>query len=102
MLNQFSLGLPKEVRKCETKHWFSCSADGRSLGTMGLHPHARKACAWSSAIKLTSDLQIAHSFIVRKGFSHAGRELRQVEAFSVGPWERIVFAAPLQANYLIE
>ena len=23
---------PKVVRKCERKHWFSCGADGRSLG----------------------------------------------------------------------
>ena len=23
---------PKVVRKCESKHWFSCAADGRSLG----------------------------------------------------------------------
>ena len=23
---------PKVVRKCATKHWFSCGADGRSLG----------------------------------------------------------------------
>ena len=22
----------KVVRKCESKHWFSCGADGRSLG----------------------------------------------------------------------
>ena len=23
---------PKVVRKCASKHWFSCGADGRSLG----------------------------------------------------------------------
>ena len=23
---------PKVVRKCESKHWFSCGADGRSIG----------------------------------------------------------------------
>ena len=23
---------PKVVRKCESKHWFSCGADGRSHG----------------------------------------------------------------------
>ena len=23
---------PKEVRKCESKHWFFCGADGRSMG----------------------------------------------------------------------
>ena len=23
---------PKVVRKCESKHWFSCGAEGRSLG----------------------------------------------------------------------
>ena len=23
---------PKVVRKCESKHWFSCDVDGRSLG----------------------------------------------------------------------
>ena len=23
---------PKVVRKCERKYWFSCGADGRSLG----------------------------------------------------------------------
>ena len=23
---------PKVVRRCESKHWFSCGADGKSLG----------------------------------------------------------------------
>ena len=61
---------PKVVRKCESKHWFSCGADGRSVGrsvgtrsrdckifwdgldylAMGLLPRARFARAWSSAI----------------------------------------------------
>ena len=57
---------PKVVRRCESKHWFSCGADGRSVGiwsrdykifwdgldylTMGLLPRARFARAWSSAI----------------------------------------------------
>ena len=26
---------PKEVSKCESKHWFPCGADGRSLGRAG-------------------------------------------------------------------
>ena len=32
---------------------------------------------------------IAYSFHVRKDFSHAGRELHQVEAFPRGPYEGI-------------
>ena len=31
-LNQLSPGLPKVARKCESKHWYACGADGRSLG----------------------------------------------------------------------
>ena len=30
------------------------------------------------------DLQITYSFLVRKDYSHAGRELQQVEVFPVG------------------
>ena len=45
MCNQFSLGPPNQL-KCESKHWCSCGADGRSYGHvitkfswMGRLPH---------------------------------------------------------------
>ena len=59
---------PKVARKWESKHWYACGADGRSVGrsvgpsrdyqifwdgqitlAMGLRPCARFARAWSSA-----------------------------------------------------
>ena len=47
------------------------------------------------------DLQIAYSFLVRKDFSHAEKELQQVEAFPVGTMEGpFVSATPMQANYM--
>ena len=62
---------PKLARKCESKHWFPCGADGRSYGhvitkfsrmsdyhislAMGLRPPARFARGWSSAI-ITCDV----------------------------------------------
>ena len=49
------------------------------------------------------DLQIAYSFLVRKDFSHEGRELQQVEAFPVGTvGGPLVSAAPAQANYITD
>ena len=50
------------------------------------------------------DLQITYSFLVRKDYSHAGRELQQVEVFPVGTvgGGGIVFATPTQANSIIE
>ena len=48
------------------------------------------------------DLQITYSFLVRKDYSHAGRELQQVEVFPVGTVGGIVFATPTQANSIIE
>ena len=58
---------PKLARKCESKHWFPCGADGRTVGrtvtwlpnilgwvdyhislAMGLRPRARFARGWSS------------------------------------------------------
>ena len=56
---------PKLARKCESKHWFPCGADGRSgvqsrdyqiFLAMRLPPRARFAHGWSSAkMKRTDD-----------------------------------------------
>ena len=35
---------PKVVRRCESKHWFSCGADGKSLG--------RSVSIWSRDYKI--------------------------------------------------
>ena len=54
-----------------------------------------------SGIEPTTDLQIAFSFLVKEDFSHTGRELQQVEAFSLrtvgGP---LVSEAPAEANHI--
>ena len=31
--------VPKVVRKCESRHWFSCSADGRAAGGRAVYGH---------------------------------------------------------------
>ena len=46
---------------------------------------------------LTDLVPSEYSFLVRKHSSHAGRQLKQVEAFpvlNIGPREGIVYAAP--------
>ena len=36
MCNQFSLSMGSQVaRKCESKHWYACGADGRSEAVYG-------------------------------------------------------------------
>ena len=70
---------PKLARKCESRHWFPCGADGRSYGhvitkfsRMGRLPHfltygapptlARFAPGWSSAINQLSQKIVPESF----------------------------------------
>ena len=48
------------------------------------------------------DLQIAYSFLVRKDFSHAGRELQQVDVFPVRTVGGHCFCNSAQANNIIE
>ena len=62
MCNQFSPGLLKLARECESKHWYACGTDGRACGhvipkfsRMGRLPHFLSygpppTRAWSSAI----------------------------------------------------
>ena len=50
---------PKVVRKCESKHWFSCGADGRAGGQWSMYGHVitkfsgmgRFTKLWSSTMK---------------------------------------------------
>ena len=76
---------PKLARKCESRHWFPCGADGRSYGhvitkfsrmgrlphflTYGAPPtHARFARGWSSAINKIASRHIA-CIVFERSFS---------------------------------
>ena len=70
---------PKVVRKCESKHWFSCGADGRRSVGRSVYSHvitkfsgigrftkvwgSTHAHAWSFAIILRRQILIGQSFL---------------------------------------
>ena len=49
---------PKEVRKCENKHWFFCGTDERSLGVRSVGVRSRDyQIFWDGSIYLAMGLR---------------------------------------------
>ena len=71
---------PKVVRKCESKHWFSCGVDGRSVG-LSVYSHVitkffgmgRFTKLWGSATKPSNKLYILTEPSANNGLNYSAK-----------------------------